>query len=437
LRIDVSHARLLLVALICASPAVLLFDGPIAHGLVAGVTAGGLLILLRTMRPGETSFFLSIARPIVLFAAVPAIWIFIQLIPLGVLENPIWSSAETARGHPIVGAISIDIGAGVMALGQYLTLVAIFVLSAAVSVDRQRAEWTLFALMLATAVIGLIALVTELFEGPTDAAALLVRMQALDCAALGVVIAGAAAIRTLERYETRHANPDRSVPILMGTFVGCAVALAICVAALMFGAKTNVLVATAYGAAAVAVVVFIRRVGSGMWGMFAIALPGIALAAFLVIGNPALGTKSFSLIFATQAPDSLTSTTQRILADSPAWGIGAGAFSAIAPIYSDIDDVIPQSAVAPTAAAAATIELGGPLVWLIIVATIVAFVVLFRAGLQRGRDSFYPTAGAAVLLTLLFLSFMNAGLLGLATAMITAATLGLAFAQSKSRSVHQ
>ena len=209
-----------------------------------------------------------------------------------------------------------------MALGQYLTLVAIFVLSTAVSVDRQRAEMTLFSLMLATAIIALVALVTQLVESkvPSDAAALLARMQALDCAALGVVIAGATAIRTLERYETRRANPDRSVPILMGTFVGCAAALAICVAALVLGAKTNVLVATAYGAAAVAAVVFVRRLGFGTWGILAIVLPGIALAAFLVAGNPALGTKSFSLIFATQAPDSLTGTSQRILADTPCVG---------------------------------------------------------------------------------------------------------------------
>jgi hypothetical protein len=438
-RIDVSNARLLLIALICASPALLLFDGPIAHSIVAGVAASAMLILLRTMRPGETSFFLSIVRPIVLFAAIPAIWMLIQVIPLGVLANPIWNSAEVARGQPIVGAISIDIGAGVMALGQYLTLMAIFFLSAAVSVDRQRAELTLFSLMVATAAIALVALVTQLVEskGPTDGAALLMRMQALDCAALGVVIACSTAIRTLERYETRHANPDRSVPILMSTFVACAAALAICVAALMLGAKTHVLVATAYGAAAVAAVVFIRRLAFGPWGILAIAVPSIALAAFLAVGNAAYGTKSFSLIFATQAPVSLTNTSQRILADSPVWGIGAGTFSAIAPIYSDIDETIPQPAIAPSAAAAATIELGSPVMWFIVIATIGATTVLFRAALQRGRDSFYPAAGAAALLTLLFLSFMNAGLLGMATAMVTAATVGLAFAQSKSRSVHR
>ena len=434
-----SNARLLLIALICASPAVLLFDGPIAHSLVAGVAAIALFILLRAMRPGETSFFLSVTRPVVPFVAVPAIWMLLQVIPLGVLTNPIWNSAATAIGHPIAGAISIDIGAGVIALGQYATLIAIAILSAAVAVDRQRAEWMLFSLMVATAVIALGALVSQLFEatGQGDGATLLARMQALDCAALGVVFAGATAIRTLERYETRHASPDRSVPLLMGTFAGCAVAMVICLAALVFSAKANVFVATAYGVAALAAVAFVRRLGFGLWGIVAIVLPGVALAAFLIAGNPTLGTKSFCLIFATQASDSLTSTSQRILSDTPWWGIGAGSFSAIAPIYSDIDDTTSQLAVAPTAAAAAAIELGTPLLWFIAAATIGAIVMLFRASLQRGRDSFYATAGAASLLTLLFLGFINAGLLGMATAMITAATVGLAFAQSRSRSVHR
>jgi hypothetical protein len=435
---DVSNARLILVALICASPAVLLFDGPITYGLVAAAAVSGMLILLRTMRPGEIAFFLSIARPVALLAAVPALWMLIQVLPLGVLANPIWNSAEAAVSHPIIGAISIDIGATVMALGQYLTLIAIVAWSAAVAVDRQRAEWTLFSLMLATAVIALTAVVTELIgsTAPSTAPALLARTQSVDCAAMGIVIAGAAAIRTLERYETRHAHPDRSVTILMGTFAACAAALTICVVALMLGATANVLIATGYGVAGVVAVVFIRRLGFGPWGVLAIVLPGVALATFLAASNPALGTKNFSLIFATQAPESLVGTTQRILADAPLWGIGAGTFSAMAPIYSNIDEATPMAG-APTVAAATAVELGSPLLWFILVTTIGAIVVLFRAALQRGRDSFYPTAGAGCLLTLLFLGFVNAGLLGMAAAIIAAATVGLAFAQSKSRSVHR
>jgi hypothetical protein len=57
--------------------------------------------------------------------------------------------------------------------------------------------------------------------------------------------------------------------------------------------------------------------------------------------------------------------------------------------------------------------------------------------LWRGRDSFYPAAGAACLLALLLLGFVNAGLLGTAGAMFAAVALGLACAQSRSRTVQQ
>ena len=51
-----SKVRLILVTLICASPAILLWDGLIMQGLVAGIVAVALVITARTLRPGETSF---------------------------------------------------------------------------------------------------------------------------------------------------------------------------------------------------------------------------------------------------------------------------------------------------------------------------------------------------------------------------------------------
>ena len=73
--------------------------------------------------------------------------------------------------------------------------------------------------------------------------------------------------------------------------------------------------------------------------------------------------------------------------------------------------------------------------WLIVAVIMGAVVILLRASLLRGRDSFYPAAGAGCLLTLLLLAFMNTGILGTATAVIAAAMLGLALAQSKSRTI--
>jgi hypothetical protein len=137
----VFKVRLILVTLICAFPVILLWDGLIMQGLVAGIVAVALAITAQTLRPGETSFTLSIIRPVAALAAVPALWVLVQVIPLKALAHPIWTSAETAVGHSVAGGIRIDPGASVIALGQYLSAIAVALISAAVAVDRQRAEW--------------------------------------------------------------------------------------------------------------------------------------------------------------------------------------------------------------------------------------------------------------------------------------------------------
>jgi hypothetical protein len=434
---DVSNARLILIILLCASPAILVFDGAIVHGVLAGVAAVGIAIVSRTMRPLETQFFLSFAKRAAAFAAIPALWMLIQVLPLPFLAHPMWASAQTGIGLPITGSISIDIGASVMALGFYLTIVAVAFWSAAVAVDRQRAEWVLFALMIATALIGLTVAATTVFKPPqSDTAAVLFdRTQAIDCVAMGVMIAAAAGVRTLERYETRRTSPTRSVSVLLWTCAACVAALAICIAALIMSAPVSALVATIYGVVALLSVALIRRLGLGSWAALAIAVFAIAVAGLVAAREPGLRNKNLTLAFAS-SPASLTQLSQRILDDAPLNGIGAGTFAAIAPIYRDVDDRTLLS-VAPTAAAATATELGHPMLWLIVATTVFSIFMLLRASLQRGRDSFYPTAGASCLITLLFLSFTNAGVLGSATALIAAATLGLAIAQSKSRSAQR
>ena len=166
IRRHVSKVRLILVILICASPAILLRDGLITQGLVAGIVAVALVITGRTMRPSETKFLVSIVRPLAPFAAVPALWVLVQVLPLRVLAHPIWKSAEAALGHPVAGGISVDPGASVIALGEYLSAIAVIFLSAAVAVDRQRAKWILFALTAAVTAIALIMLTDDLlFHG--------------------------------------------------------------------------------------------------------------------------------------------------------------------------------------------------------------------------------------------------------------------------------
>lgn len=123
-----------------------------------------------------------------------------------------------------------------------------------------------------------------------------------------------------------------------------------------------------------------------------------------------------------------------MLDDAPFWGVGAGTFGVIAPIYREFGDqfVLTEP---PTAAAGIAIELGRPMLWLTLAAIVSAAVILLRASLRRGRNSFYPMAGAACVITLSLLSFMNSGTLGTSAALLFAPTLGLAIAQSKSQTV--
>ena len=428
-----SNARLILVILICTCPFILLVDGAIVHGLAAGLAAAGIAAVALTMRPGEAQFLISMICPVAPLAAVPALWIVIQILPLRAVANPIWTSAASAVGHPLAGSISIDFGASVMALGLYLTAGAVALLSAAVAVDRQRAEWILFALMGATALIALVLLTHDLagLAFLSDIGALSERSQAVDCTVIGTIVAATAGIKTLERYEARQVNPGRSVAGLVWTFAACSAALVICAVAL---ASTDAAMSPlGYGLGALIAIFVVRRLGLGPWGVVAIAVPVIGLAVVLIASEPGLRTKGVALAFASPVPSALTSASQHILDDTAWTGTGAGTFAAIMPIYRGIDD--PAISTPPTAVAALAIELGRPMLGLIVVVIVGAIVILLRASLRRGRDFFYPAAGAGCLIALLLLSFMNAGILGTTTATIAAAVLGLAFAQSKSRTV--
>jgi len=431
----VSYARFILVALIYTCPLILLVDGVIVYGVVAALAAVGVAVVAGSMRPGETQFLISIIRFGATLAAVPALWIVIQILPLRAIAHPIWASAEAAVGHSLAGSVSIDFGASVMALGQYLSAVAVALVAAAVAVDRQRASWILFALMGATALIALISLLHDL-AGLTflnGVGSHFGRAQTIDCTAIGTIVAAAAAIRILERYENRRAEPKRSDTAVLWTFAACSAALVICITSLAVTSTGAAMIATGYGLGALMAVAVIRRLSFGPWGIAAFALPAIGLAVLMVASEPGLRTNGVVLAFAAPSSLALTSASQRILDDTAWTGTGAGTFAAITPIYRNIDD--PETLIAPTTAAALSIELGQPMFWLIVAAIVSAVAILLRASLQRGRDSFYPAAGAGCLIALLFLSFMNAGILGTATAVSAAAMLGLALGQSKSRTI--
>lgn len=429
-RCSVSKVRNILVVLISASPVFLLLDGLMIRGIVGAITACTLVMAARSLRPGESGFLISIIRLPGIIVALPAVWVLIQIFPLKILANPIWKSAETALQSPILAAISIDPSLSIIALGQYLSVIVVAILSAAVAVDRHRSEGILFALVAAVSIMAFIMITQDVFF-PGTLLAGFARTQALDCIGVGVIIAAAACRRVVERYEIRHTEPEQSPPHLFRALLLCSAALLVCCGALGLDGNPEILFATGCGLLAFACAVVIHRFEFGFLGIAGLVVPAAGIVLLLGALHPPERGAPLPLAFAARTGASFT-ISERILDDAPLVGIGAGTFGAFAPIYREITDPA-TSSVAATAASSFAIELGEPMLWLIAVATIGSVLVLLRASLQRRRDSFYSAMAGSCLTTLLLLAFINAGVLGMGMSWIAATTLGLGFAQSRSR----
>jgi len=148
-------APLFLALLIVTTPAILVFDLPILHGLVTAVAAVSVAIVALRIRPGEAGFLSSVIRPIAIIACVPALWMIVQVLPLKAvgLAHPIWESAAAALGRPLAGSISIDPGATLISLARFLSIAGIAFVAAAVAVDRNRAAWIFVTLTASTSLI--------------------------------------------------------------------------------------------------------------------------------------------------------------------------------------------------------------------------------------------------------------------------------------------
>jgi hypothetical protein len=453
-------APLFLALLIVTTPVILIFEGPIIHGLVMAAAALSVAIVALRIRPGEAGFLSSVIRPVVIVATVLALWIVVQVLPLKTvgLANPIWESAAAALGRPLAGSISIDPGATLISLARYLSLTAIAFVAAAVAIDRQRARWILYVLTATTSLIALMVLAVRLggftFLGNGDGGPAIVGLAArfgrltflgngaggpainaaTAIAGLGVVLAAAAGLHTFELGKMQTRDQGSSAAWLPPTFVASLVAVAICSLAVIVAATTQAYFAVACGVATLAVAVVIRRFRLGPWGYSAIVSVALVIAVALVVLKPGGRMTDLTLAFATRAPAPLIALTQRILTETSWIGTGAGTFAAVLPIYRDVDELAAGS-IAPTAAAEIAVEMGRPFFWAILTAAIALAIFLLRGALRRGRDSFYSTAGASCIVIITLLAFGTVSVFNTSVLVITAAVIGLAVAQSKSRSI--
>ncbi len=419
-------AYLILTLLLLAAPLTVISSGLSSLGLITLVVALLLTVIALQIRTVEINFLAPIIYPVAIFATIPALWMLFQILPLKAigLANPIWESAATALGRSIGGSVSIDIGATIIALVRYLSMVAISLAAAAVATDRRRAEGLLSVLTASATTIALMKLTTVVD----------LRDAATVCSALGVILAATGIARVMERRRMRGENRRDLVVWFWLSFAGYFVALAICLLAIPAAADSQTLFALACGVATFIVAIVIRKFHMGPWGYSAIIAVGLVVAIAVITFQPATRTLGLTLAFASQAPRSLVTLTQRILSETGWAGTGAGTFAAVLPIYQDLDELT-NSNTAPNALSAIAIEMGRPFLLAISAAATALIVTFLHAAAHRGRDSFYSTAGASCIVAVVLLAFGSAAVLSTPATIILAAIIGVAIAQSKGRSI--
>src|SRR6476646_2631074 len=263
----------ILALLIVATPLIIIFDGRITHGLIALVVALSVAIIALRIRTGEAGFLSSAFSAVAIVSAIPALWMLVQILPLKAvgLANPIWENATSALGGSLGGSISIDPGATLIALVQYLSMVAVALVAGAVAIDRHRAEGLLFILTASTTLIALMFLATRLgmFTFPNSGQVTAIGNAATVCMVLGVILGLTGLFRTVERWQAR-ANRRESPGWIRLVFAGYFFSIALCFLVLATTATSQSFFALVCGIATLFIVIAIRHFHLGRWGYAAI-----------------------------------------------------------------------------------------------------------------------------------------------------------------------
>jgi hypothetical protein len=351
----------------------------------------------------------------------------LQVLPVArPLANPVWVSASAALEKPFVGAVSLDIGATLLSLARYCAVLACAFVTAAVTLDKPRAETVLSLL---TAIAVLIAI--ELIGFDLGYLRLLgyerlgEHAGALNIAVIGAILCCATMIRAYEHFDNTRKSKSRRMALIAGST--SLAGLLVCLSAVLISGDVVLLFSTLFGAGIICAVLAIRRWRLGLLGQVGTAaLAAIAVFAFFAVA-PARKDANPTLASATQGQ---VSSIERMLSDAKWTGSGAGSFAALLPIYRDAGDA--DSLEIPTTAAVVATEMGRPFLWACVVVLLIGASVLYRRALLRGRDYIYPAAGAGCIIALLISSFANDGILALTASLTIGVVCGLALAQSQS-----
>jgi hypothetical protein len=423
----------MLASLVALIPALGMLDGVGMIGAVSAMLAAALMVLSIALPAASLVRFTRMLRPVVVVVlAAPALWMILQIIPMpaGALVNPIWASASAALHQRFAGTITVDVGATLLSLAQYCAVIAAALVTAAVTLDRQRARHVLYILMVITALVAArqiaqeLALLDHLSLGESGDG----RSQALVIAVAGIVLSCGTAIHAVDQLQqTGRSRPSTRSSIF--TLSGAMLSLFICAAAILVRVSPAVFIAALLGAGTLLAVYAIRQWLLGPWGaagLAAAAAIGLFGIFAVIPADKADKNVDLTVPFSTQNQTAF----ERMVSDAAPAGSGAGTFKALLPFYQELGTT--ASPEHPTAAAAIMVEMGPAFLCGMIAVALFGAWTLFSRSLARGQDYVYAAAGAGALIASPVMALAGDGILTLGASLLGGVLCGLGFAQSLS-----
>jgi len=305
-------------------------------------------------------------------------------------------------------------------------------LTAAVAINRNRAESILIGTTAAVVFIAFACLLQDLFLRDLFGINILAhREQVLDITCLGLTLSAACGLLVFERHETRDAHNVLAKRKYLLSSVACLAGFVICASTIAVTRSGSLTFSSGSGLLTFVAIAAIRRWALGRLGAAAIGMTAAVIAIALVTVAASDPDPRFAFV----KKDATTiELSQRILNDAPFFGYGAGNFSALVPIYQSTT-AGPRNTESVTAAAKLSVEMGKAMLWFAVMAASLAVFHLLRGAARRGRDSFYAAAAGACLVTLMIQAFITATLSGTGIVLLSTTIFGLGLTQSKSRIV--
>ncbi|MGO8845024.1 MAG: hypothetical protein ACLQFI_06765 [Methylocella sp.] len=430
-----SSALGILLALLSLCLAIITVDGPILVFLIPFLVAAGLVLVSVKLCAREAQHMSEVvSRPYVIGAGIPAVLMIIQILPLPFLANPVWTSLSPGLRNEITGSISVDVVGTAIALVNYLTAAGVLLLTAAVAINRNRAESVFIGTTVVAVLIAFACLSQDLFLQDFFGINILAhRESAFEIVCLGVTLSAACGLLVFERYETRGAHNIKAKRKFFLSSVACMTSFVLCASATAVTKSGSLILAAGAGLVAFVAVAAIGRWALGRLGAAAIGITAAVIGTALLTVAANAPDPRFTFIKKDAAVIELS---QRILKDVPFFGYGAGSIKALLPIYQpgNVGSPVVQ---AVTAAAKLSIEMGKGMLWFAVLAASLAVFQLLQGAAGRDRDSFYAAAAGACLITLMILAFAQSTLSGSAVVLLSATIFGLGLTQSKSKDREQ